>query len=277
MAPLKLFYLSSEVTPFSEATSLSQFSRRISAILHEKTTVDIRLSTPKYGYISERKYVLREVIRLKDMHVNFGGEDILVNLKSAFIPETRVQVYFMESEKYFKPLPELIYKARNGRVFKDNDERFAYFSRVALDTLKMLFWSPDVIVCNDWQMSMIPQLFKEQYADVDFYSNIKTAYVLHNINDYRMFSKSSYDKLNMKPTQTGTNIDNVKSAIEHSDYVIAINDESTGLMSQLNKFSSIKKIFEQSNHIVIDIPKNADGSTWMQAANNIEAALQKLK
>ena len=48
----------------------------------------------------------------------------------------------VQDDEYFKPLPELLYKARNGRVFKDNDERFAFFARVALDTLKKLFWAP---------------------------------------------------------------------------------------------------------------------------------------
>ena len=45
---------------------------------------DIRLNQPKYGYISERKYILREVIRLKDMLIDFSDSQESVNLKSAF-------------------------------------------------------------------------------------------------------------------------------------------------------------------------------------------------
>ncbi len=276
MAPLKLFYVSSEVAPFAEATSVANFSQRFSSILHEKTDVDIRLTKPKYGFISERKYVLREVIRLKEMPVEFGGEERVVSLKSAFIPETRVQVYFMQDDEYFKPLPELLYKARNGRVFKDNDERFAFFARVALDTLKKLFWAPDIIVCNDWQMSFIPRLLKEQYKDDPFYANMKTAYFMHSCNDYRMFSNEAYDKLDLDMPKKGKMADNVVSAIEHADITIAINDEKTSLMSELNKSKDVKKIFEQSNGLVVDIPKNADKGVWVNASNDIEAALRKL-
>ena len=46
----------------------------------------------------------------------------------------------------------------------DNDIRFALFAKVALDTLKRLYWKPDVIVCSDWQMSFVPQLLKENYS-----------------------------------------------------------------------------------------------------------------
>ena len=65
--PRKIFYLSSEVEPFSNTYSLSRFSQKLSSRLHDISDFDIRLNQPKYGYISERKYILREVIRLKDM------------------------------------------------------------------------------------------------------------------------------------------------------------------------------------------------------------------
>ena len=276
MAPLKLFYVSSEVAPFSETTSVATFSQRISSILNEKKDVDIRLTKPKYGFISERKYVLREVIRLREMPVNFGGENRIVSMKSAFIPETRVQIYFMEDDEYFKPLPELIYKARNGRVFKNNDERFAFFARVSLDTLKRLFWAPDVLVCNDWQMSFIPQLLKEQYLDDPFYSKMKTAFILHSLNDYRNFSKNSYQKLGLKPGVKTEYVDNVLLAMENADFIIAINDHKTSLMSDIKSNKKISKILEQSNSMIVDIPKNASRTVWIDAANSIQTALSKL-
>ena len=89
-----------------------------------------------------------------------------MNIKSAFIPETRVQVYFLQDDDYFKPITQLLYKAKNGRVLNDNDVRFGLFAKVALDTLKKLYWKPDVIICNDWQMSFVPQLLKENCCAV---------------------------------------------------------------------------------------------------------------
>ena len=114
MKQLKVFYLCSELTPFSESYNLASLSNRLTSILHDKDNYDIRLLKPKYGFISERKYILREVIRLKDMAVEFNDKERLMNIKSAFIPETRVQVYFLEDEEYFKPLPKLLYKAKQN-------------------------------------------------------------------------------------------------------------------------------------------------------------------
>ena len=36
----------------------------VETVYHEDEDIDIRLIMPKYGFISERKYILREVIRL---------------------------------------------------------------------------------------------------------------------------------------------------------------------------------------------------------------------
>ncbi|MDP7464906.1 MAG: glycogen/starch synthase [Candidatus Marinimicrobia bacterium] len=277
MAPLKLYYLSAEVAPFSETYELATFSRKITSKLHDKEDVDIRVSQPKYGYVSERKYILREVIRLKDIPVMFNEEKHIINMKSCFIPETRVQVYFMENNPLYKPLPDLIYKARNGRIFSDIDERFAFFALSAIDTLTSLFWAPDVFICNDWQTSFLPILLREQYKQEEFYSNMKSVYIIHSVNDYRKYSKKTYDMLGLTPGESGKLIDNHICAIENADLTIAMNYESSKLMDKMMKQKKLFDAFESNNSMIIDIPKKSNREVWKETANTIESACKKLK
>jgi len=277
MAPLKLYYLSAEVAPFSETYELATFSRKITSKLHDKEDVDIRVSQPKYGYVSERKYILREVIRLKDIPVMFNEEKHIINMKSCFIPETRVQVYFMENNPLYKSLPDLIYKARNGRIFSDIDERFAFFALSAIDTLTSLFWAPDVFICNDWQTSFIPILLREQYKQDEFYSNMKSVYIIHSVNDYRKYSKKTYDMLGLTPRESGKLIDNHICAIENADLTIAMNYESSKLMDRMMKQKKLFDAFKSNNSIIIDIPKKSNREVWKETANTIESACKKLK
>ena len=276
MPPLKLYYLSAEVAPFSETYELASFSRKITSKLHDKTDVDIRVSQPKYGYVSERKYILREVIRLKDIPVVFNGEQHIINMKSCFIPETRVQVYFMENNPLYKSLPDLIYKARNGRVFSDIDERFAFFSMAAIDTLTSLFWAPDIFICNDWQTSFVPTLLREQFKQEEFYSNMKSVYLIHSVNNYRKYSKSTYDMLGITPNESGKLIDNHIMAIENSDLTIAINYESSQLLDKMKKQKKLFETFESNNSMIIDISKKSNREVWKEASNTIESACRKL-
>ncbi|MBD23604.1 MAG: hypothetical protein CMG46_01155 [Candidatus Marinimicrobia bacterium] len=195
MKPLKIYFLSSEIFPFSNTYSLSKFSRDFSTYIHENKSVDIRLCQPKYGYISERKYILREVIRLRDMEIDFAGKQHVTNLKSAFIPETRVQVYFMEHADYFADVPELLYKSRNGRLFQNNHEKFLFYISSTFETMKKLFWVPDFIICNDWQTVILSQIIKEKYKDNDLFKNIKIISFIHSYNDNYLYSNSLFEKM----------------------------------------------------------------------------------
>ena len=150
------------------------FSTRVPLALQEKGH-DIRTIIPKYGYVSERKYILREVIRLREIPFEFNGSNKVASAKSAFSPKTRVQVYFLEDNNWFQPLSNLVYKSKNGRILADNGERYCLFSKAVLSTLPHLFWSPDIFICNGWQCAMLPGMYKRHFQGIsDIYKKNKT-------------------------------------------------------------------------------------------------------
>ena len=192
--PKKLYFLTTEITPFANVSDLGEFSTKVPLALQEKGH-DIRTIIPKYGYVSERKYILREVIRLRDIPFQFDGEEISVSAKSAFIPKTRVQVYFLEDDFWFKPLTNLVYKSKNGRVLADNGPRYGFFAKAVLSTLPHLFWAPDIFICNGWQSAMVPGMYKKHFDGInEFYENIKTVMVIHDLNEYSKVSRADFKK-----------------------------------------------------------------------------------
>ena len=267
----KIFYLSSEVDPFSNTYSLSQFSHKVCSRLHDISDFDIRLNQPKYGYISERKYILREVIRLRDMLIDFADGEDSVNLKSAFIPNTRVQIYFTESDKHFKPLLELLYKSKNGRFYKDNDFKFSFFCKVALETIKRLFWQPDIIVCNDWQMSSLPILLKNNYKNDEYYKNIKTVFVLHSINENRYYSDASHEYIDLKAPSS--KIDNLELAIECSDYLVVVDDEKKNMSKLFKKNKNLFDAHKKTKTLYLDVPEKPK---WSEISKKFETLLRKI-
>ena len=90
----KIYFSTTEIIPFANVSNLAEFSTSVPLFLQELGH-DIRTILPKYGFISERKYILREVIRLREIPFEFCGEQEVASAKSAFIPKTRVQVYFL--------------------------------------------------------------------------------------------------------------------------------------------------------------------------------------
>ena len=270
----KICYLSSEITPFASAYSLGKFSRKITSLYHEDPDLDIRLMMPKYGFISERKYILREVIRLKNIPTTFNGQEKMVNLKSAFIPDTRVQVYFMVDDEFFKPQPELIYKSKNGRPFKNNDMRFCYFSFVALQTLKNLFWAPDFIFCNDWQSALAPKMLNDIFLKDQFYTGMNTVFFIHSVNNMRNYSANSLEAVGLKHDKK--NIDGTLSAIKHSALTVLIDDDKNTVKKDMEKSREIKEAFDCSNNLSFNISKYPKPEVWADLTSLIKLELQKI-
>ena len=101
--PKKLYFITTEIIPFANVTSLAEFSTKIPLLMQENGH-DIRTIIPKYGYVSERKYILREVIRLREIPFSFKGNDHITSAKSAFIPKTRVQYISLKMSIGLHPL-----------------------------------------------------------------------------------------------------------------------------------------------------------------------------
>ncbi len=156
MNQLKIWYISSEVYPFAKTSILGDITGSFPKSIKTKNH-EIRVIMPKYKTINERKYILREVIRLRDIPVTIDGETKIVNVKSAFLPDSKVQIYFVEIQDYFGRVG-LYTDNKTGKEYADNAQRFAYFCKAALETLKILSWKPDIIHCNDWQTVFCPDL-----------------------------------------------------------------------------------------------------------------------
>ena len=271
---LKTYFLTSEISPFSETSFLSHFSKNIPIHLQQKDQ-DIRITSPKYGFISERKFILREVIWLREIPFVFDGKDQMTSAKSAFIPRTRVQVYFLEHLEWFKPLTTLVYKSKNGRILSDNPMRYSFYGIASLATLPHLFWCPDIIICNGWQSSMVPIIYNQLYKEEKFYKGIKTVQVIHSIDECSVFSRKAYEAAGVKVPDNikGKSINTFEVSSHFSDHIIVFNTPGNNVANKLLKLNGVKANKEKLTIIDLDSIESPDFSA---IANEMEIVLKKL-
>jgi len=179
MKQLKICYVSSEVVPFAKTGGLADVAGAL-PIAHKEMGHDVRLMMPNYKSINERKFVLREVIRLREVKVELNQQVKMANGKTAFLPNSKVHVYFLSIPEYFDR-KDLYVDSKTKKEFRDNAERFAFFSMSVLNTLKLLYWQPDIIHCNEWQTALIPFYLKTYFKDDPFFKNTRTVLSLHNL------------------------------------------------------------------------------------------------
>lgn len=173
-SPTRILFLSGEVTPFTQASALSDLTRDLAEPLQDVQGLDARLMIPCYGFISERKHRLHDVIRLSGTEVPMGTGTEEVNVKVASLPDTRMQTYFMDHAVYFNR--DGVAHTNDGTAFDDNATRAAFFNRAVLETLRTLRWRPDVIHAFGWMGGLAPLLMSTAYAGDDLLEGIPVVF-----------------------------------------------------------------------------------------------------
>ena len=65
---------------------------------------------------------------------------------------------------------------KDGKGYPDNDERFIFFQRAALELLQRAGFRPDVIHCHDHQTALIPAYLKMGYDRDKFFAGAATVF-----------------------------------------------------------------------------------------------------
>src|SRR5262249_22594276 len=108
------------------------------------------------------------------------------------------------NDRYFNR-DGLYYSALTKKYFADNDERFIFFCRGVLETLKRLQWQPDIIHCNDWQCGLIPAYLKSLYKDDPYFRNMKTVFTVYSLASHGTFPRSAFEKSGIPGTLFNSN------------------------------------------------------------------------
>ncbi len=213
---MKVLFVSSEVYPFAKTGGLGDVAYALPKMLRS-LGVDARIILPKYEKISED--YKSKLIHIASFGVQVGWRNQYCGLE--YLNYYDIPVYFIDNEYYFK--------RGDFYGYFDDGERFAYFDRAVLESIKyMSDFVPDVIHCNDWQTGMLPLLLKAHYFNR--YWNVKTVYTIHNLKYQGVFSPtilgellnldmSYYDEHKCK-YHDGVSF--MKTAINYSDVVTTV-------------------------------------------------------
>lgn len=250
MEKKRILFVSQEIYPFLAKTEISQNARKLPQGTQENGK-EIRVFTPKFGCINERRHQLHEVIRLSGMNIIIDDNDHPLIIKVASIPAARLQVYFIDNEEYFKRKTNVC--DDDGIGFKDNDERSMFFCRGVLETVKKLGWKPDVIHCHGWMTSLMPLYIKKVYNKDPHFADTKVVYSIYNENegfnqawDERFHEKLKFDGFDEEVTSLVKNpsLETItRTAVSFSDGVVR-SSESVD--------SDLQKVFDEATCLKLD-------------------------
>lgn len=253
---LKIYNISKRISPFTPASTEGDFISNTSKVFNENK-IDVRVFLPRYGFISERKYILREVIRLKEISVKIEEEEIISSVKSAFIPDSRVQVYFNIFPEFYKEISKQVtsnfQQPKNPNVF----DTFLMYSFAALNTLERLYWQPDVILCYNWHSALIPVLLKTVFKDHEWFANTKVVSVISKDEPFYSFTEDALKKFNVPGNKDLIDPQSfLESSLNYSDAIIQLkSSKKEDIMSSMLKKKKISEIIssKKEHNKIFDI------------------------
>jgi starch synthase len=241
MEKAKILFVSQEIIPYLKDSQMGYIGRHLPQGIQERGR-EIRTFMPRFGHINERRNQLHEVIRLSGMNLIIDDTDHPLIIKVASIQSARMQIYFIDNDDYFQR--KYMFRDKNNKFYKDNDERAVFFSRGVIETVKKLGWAPDLIHCHGWMTSLVPLYIKRAYRDNPLFSDTRVVVSLYDDDFEESLNKDSANKIkldgitnkDLKHYKKPSYVSMMKSAIDFSDGVIlgseTVSDE---LMEYVNE------------------------------------------
>jgi len=216
---LNILFSASEMAPFAKTGGLADVAKALPKAL-KKLGHNVKVVLPRYYQIDKTK--------LEHIPGSIG-----IPMKNetlwAGIYKTKyegVEVYFIDYERFFGRSG--LYD-ENGYAYGDNDERFIFFSKAALELAKFLNFKPDIVHSNDWHTATQPILLNTSLRNDDFFKNTASIYTIHNLQHQGVFDKSAFEYLgiswehfNMFEMEAMGGLNLTKGAIYHADIITTV-------------------------------------------------------
>lgn len=179
---IKILFAAAELNPLVKVGGLADVLGALPKALL-KHQVDLKIIIPFYGMINKKQYKVQ--IFKKDLKIEIEQKKEKFSLYQTTLPGTQIKVYLVKHKlfdskniyigqrQYFKGG---VYSRSLGDV-----DRFIFFSKTIVETIKQLAWSLDIVHAHDWHTAMLPTFIDEYSLENKNFSNIKTIFTIHNL------------------------------------------------------------------------------------------------
>ncbi|MCA0238628.1 MAG: glycogen/starch synthase [Bacteroidetes bacterium] len=225
MEKKRLLIITQELEPYTEGPEISSLVAKLPKFLQD-TGYELRILMPRYGVVNERRHRLHEVVRLSGMNIIVDDDDYPLIIKVASLPNSRLQVYFLDNEDFFKR--KAIFEDESGNAFEDNPDRAAFFCKGAIETVKKFGWAPDIVLCIGWMTSLVPLYLRTAYKTEPIFANSQIVYSVYGTphereGSDRFMEKAAINNLSKKDLEVfrdGEGVSMHKGAAAYSDALI---------------------------------------------------------
>jgi starch synthase len=265
---MKVAFLASEAIPYAKTGGLADVAGALPKFL-SRLGADVRVFMPFYRDVQKKDLPLRQVITKAPME--WAGKkaeySVLEHRAEGF------SVYFIVRDEYFDR--DCLYGTPAGD-YPDNGERFAFFSRAALEAMKIVGFSPDVVHGHDWQAATAFAYLKFTYAGDPFFKDTRSVFTVHNLAYQGQFEKSVLaavglpDSLfNMNGLEFFGKINYLKAGILYSTAVTTVSPAYSREIQTPEFGCGLDGLLRSRSHALSGILNGVDYADWDPATDRL--------
>jgi starch synthase len=182
----KVLFASPEVVPFAKTGGLADVAGTLPVALRA-LGCDIRIIMPFYRMVES--VAIERTLVIEDLEIPVGNKVYTGDVWETRLAQS-VPVYLIKCDEFFDR--SNLYGTAKGD-FRDNAERFIFFSRCALEACMKLDFAPDIVHCHDWQSGLIPAYLKTIYNNRPCFSKTGCVFTIHNVAYQGLFDKDAFN------------------------------------------------------------------------------------
>ncbi len=265
---MRIVIASSEVVPFSKTGGLADVVPALAKGLlarGDRATI----ITPCYPGACSKANLPQPADTSVCVTIDMGGRPVEAHVLRTTLPGSEVSVYLIDQPDYFDR-PALYQE--EGRDYKDNCERFCFFSRAVLETCKALDLQPNVIHANDWQTGLIPALLALEHGRSGPFQQTASVLTIHNLAFQGMFwhwdmllTGLDWKYFNWRQMEFFGHLNLLKTAIVFADMITTVSPTYAREI-QTDEFGfGLQGVLQSRNDDLVGILNGIDPEVWNPA------------
>jgi starch synthase len=224
---------------------------------------------PKYRSIPAEKFKLKRV--LSGLPVPMGMGEMTADLLAAPLEGSAGTAYFVQSDRYFER--DGLYGTPEGD-YPDNAERFAFFDRAVLESLRALDWFPGILHLNDWQTGLVPAYLRTLYAAQPSYAAVRTLFTIHNMAYQGLFPKYvlpmtglGWEEFRPERLEFYDQVNYLKSGLVYSDALSTVSERYSREIQTDEYGHGLQGVLQDRAEDLYGIVNGIDAAEWNPATD----------
>lgn len=188
---MKIVHAASELFPYIKTGGLADVVGALTGALADRGH-EVSVFLPGYRAVREHPDAAKAAVKLR-LKIELGDQSMSGEVR-AFSPRKNLTVYLVCREEFFDRRAPY---GNGERDYEDNADRFIFFCKAVVETMRVAELQADIVHAHDWQTALVPLLVRESERRHGATLALKTVFTIHNIAYQGLFPAATFARTNL--------------------------------------------------------------------------------